>query len=170
MAKAKKEIAGKRKKTEADYRELMRIEYSGALYMNDEGPIIPAVMIAAVVTEGAKKSKNGKLAQAGVVVDQHARLDYDGPRLAEAMFEDENFRLTVPVRIGMQKVVTTRPIFRQWSATLEIKYLDDVLNHRDLLSAIRAGGIYCGIGDWRPRYVRFALAEDLAQQAPLAVE
>jgi hypothetical protein len=169
-AKAKKEIANKRKKTEADYMELMRIEFLAALYLGPDGPVIPSTMIESNITEGAKKSKNGKLAQAGVMVDRHAKLEYDGPRTWEELFDEERFRLTIPVKIGMQKVVTCRPIFKEWSATIEVRYLDDILNERDLLTAIRAGGTYAGYGTWRPRHGRFALESDLAKELPLAAE
>ena len=63
FAKAMKEIAGKRKKTEADLVELARIEYLAGLYMGPNGPVIPSVMLEAAITEGAKKAKNGKLTQ-----------------------------------------------------------------------------------------------------------
>jgi len=162
FAKAMKEISGKRKKTEADFIELARIEYFAGLYIDKDGPIIPSVMLEAMITKGAAKAKNSKLAEAGVIVDQHGYLEYDGPRTPEELVADDRFRLTVPVRIGQQKVIRTRPIFRQWAADIEIKYLDDIINERDLLTALRAAGTYVGIGDWRPRNGRFALAADMA--------
>lgn len=168
FAKAMKEISGKRKKTEADLIELARIEYLAGLYMGPNGPIIPSVMLEAAITEGAKKAKNGKLTQAGVIVDRHADLEYDGPRSTEGLLADDSFRLVNPVRIGQQKVVRTRPIFREWAADIEVKYLDDIIGERDLLAAIRAAGVYCGIGDWRPRNGRFALASDMQQEVKSA--
>lgn len=161
-SKMMKEVSGKRKKTEADFEELARIEYMAGLYVDEDGPVIPHRMLEAVITEGAKKSKLGKLAQAGVIVDKHARLDYDGPRSPKELFADENFRFTVPVRIGQQKVVRTRPHFAKWSAKIEVSYLADIINERDLLTAIRNAGSLCGIGDWRPRYGRFCLRSDMA--------
>ena len=161
FAKAMKEISGKRKKTEADFIELARIEYFAGLYMGENGPIIPSVMLEAVITGGAKKAKNGKLAEAGVIVDRHVDLEYDGPRTPEELVANDRFRLTCPVRIGQQKVIRTRPIFPQWAAEVEIKYLDDIINERDLLTALRAAGTYVGVGDWRPRNGRFALAVDM---------
>lgn len=160
-AKAIKEISGKRKKVEADYEEMARIEFHAGLYMDRDGPILEARVIEATVTAGARKSKSGKSAQAGVIVEQHARLEYDGPRTADALFRDDNFRLVAPVRVGQVKVMRTRPIFPKWSAKLVISYLADVMNERDLVTAVRNAGAFAGFGDWRPRYWRFALAQDV---------
>lgn len=162
FAKAIKEGSLKRKKTEADFEELARIEYLAGLYMGDDGPVLPAVMLEAVITKGAAKAKNGRLTEAGVIVEQNAKLEYKGPRAADALEKDEKFRLVAPVKVGQSKVMRTRPIFRDWAANIEVKYLDDIINERDLLTALRAAGTYVGLGDWRPRNGRFALAQDIA--------
>lgn len=164
FSKMLKEVSGKRSKTESDYMEMARIEFAAGLYMGQDGPIIPDRLIEATVIAGSRKSKLGKLALAGVVVDHHAKLIYDGPQTAKELFEDDRFRLAVPVRIGQQKVIRTRPIFNEWSAELSISYLADVINQRDLETAIRNAGMFCGFGDWRPRYGRFALRQDLSLQ------
>lgn len=162
-ARLKSEITGKRQKTEADHLEIARIEFLAALYMHQGEPVLQARMIEAMIGEGAKKIKLGKLVSAGVIVEKHAVLAYDGPREATALLENDRFRLAVPVRIGQKKVVTTRPIFNEWNAELEVKYLPDVMNERNLRSAIRNAGAFCGVGDWRPRHGRFVLREDLPQ-------
>ena len=106
-------------------------------------------------------SKSGKQAQAGVIVEKHAPLIYDGPRTAKALFENERFRLAVPVRVGQVRVVRTRPYFEHWSAVVELSYLENIMNRADLTHAVRAAGLLVGLGDWRPRYGRFALEQDL---------
>lgn len=166
FAKAMREITLKRgKKTEADIIELSRIEFFAGLYMGTDGPIIPALMVEANLIDGARKSRMGKLAQAGVIVERHARLDYDGPRTADELFEDERFKYKVSVVVDRKKIMRIRPIFREWSAEVEISYLDDVLNERDLLTALRNAGSLAGIGDWRPRYGRYALEADIKSMA-----
>jgi hypothetical protein len=162
-AKMLKAISAKRKKTEADYEELARIEFVAGLYMDRNGPVIPARVLEATVAAGARKSKLGKQVQAGVIVERHAPLIYDGPRMTKELFEDERFRLAVPVRVGQVKVVRTRPIFVSWSAVIELSYLEDIVNPTDLTGAVRAAGLLVGLGDWRPRYGRFALQQDLPQ-------
>ena len=162
-AKMLKAVSAKRKKTEADYEEMARIEFMSGLYVGKNGPVIPARLLEAVVVEGARKSKSGKQVQAGVIAEKHAMLIYDGPRTAKALFENERFRLAVPVRVGQHRVVRTRPIFDRWSAVIELSYLEDIVNPADLIIAVRAAGMLVGLGDWRPRYGRFALEQDLPQ-------
>lgn len=164
FSKRMKEISGKRKKTEADYEKMAEIEFKAGLYMDETGPVIPAVMIEACLLVGARKSKNGRLAQAGIIVEKHAKLDYKGPRTEDALMNDEKFRRSDPVKIGTSKVMRTRPWFQNWSAELEVLYLSDVINEHDLIAAIKDAGAYAGFGDWRPRYGRFALASDIATQ------
>ena len=127
FAKLMKPVSGKQKKTDADYEELARIEFIAGLYMNEDGPVIPARLIEAVVVEGARKSKTGKQVQAGVIVEKHAPLIYDGPRTPKELFEDERFRLVTPVRVGQVRVMRTRPIFERWSAVIELSYLEDIV-------------------------------------------
>jgi hypothetical protein len=144
---------------------MARIEFFAGLYMDHNGPVLAARLLEAAVVEGARKSKSGKRAEAGVIVEKHASLIYNGPRTAKELFEDERFRLAVPVRVIQAKVVRTRPIFEDWSASIEISYLEDILNPADLMGAVRAAGLLVGIGDWRPRYGRFALQLDLPKSA-----
>lgn len=160
-SKMLREVTGKRKKTEADHEEMARIEFVAGLYMGTDGPIIPSRLLEAVVVEGARKSKIGKQAQAAVIIEKHANLVYDGPRSAKELFEDDRFRLSVPVRVGQAKIIRTRPIFHEWSTSFSVSYLDEVINEHDLVTALRNAGMLCGIGDWRPRHGRFALRSDI---------
>jgi hypothetical protein len=164
-AKLLKDVSGKRRKTEADFEEMARIEFVAGLYMDQSGPVLPSRLLEAVVVEGARKSKSGKQAQAGVIVEKHASLIYDGPRTDKELFDDERFRMAVPVRVGQVKVVRTRPVFENWSAVVELSYLEDIINPAHLTGAVRAAGMLVGIGDWRPRYGRFALEQDLPSGA-----
>jgi hypothetical protein len=75
FSKAMKEISGKRKKTDADFEALANIEYQAGLYLNAKGQvIIPSRVLESVLVEGAKKSKEGKLALSGMFVDTDAIL------------------------------------------------------------------------------------------------
>ncbi len=168
FSKAMKEVSGKRKKTDADYEEMAKLEFMAGLYMGPNGPIVPSVMVEATIHAGAKKSKDGRLALAGMMVENHADLIYNGPKTSEELFKNDSFKLVSPVRIGANKVMRTRPIFHNWSANLEILYLENVINRQSILTAVRNAGAYCGFGDWRPRYGRFALSQDLAQTAQAA--
>ena len=161
FAKALKAITSKPKKTEADYMEMARIEFVGSLYMNDEGPILPSHMLESMIIAGAKKSKLGNQAKAGIIVERSAILVYDGPRTADGLLDDDSFRLAALVRVTTSKVMRTRPIFAAWAATIVVSYLPRVINKGQITEALRSAGGLCGVGDWRPRHGRFALREDM---------
>ncbi|MCM8736011.1 hypothetical protein M5E06_17905 [Azospirillum sp. A1-3] len=158
FAKSIAEISSKRKKTDADHIEMGRREFYGSLYMSGGRPCIPGEMLEAVMIAGAKKEKRGPQAKAGLLVDGNATLLYDGPTTAEELWADERFRLRVPVKVGMAKVMRTRPRFDGWSADIEVKFLPSMLNAREVKSFLQAAGEQVGIGDWRPRFGRFEVA------------
>lgn len=43
-----------------------------------------------------------------------------------------------------------RPMFPEWSAVLEVVYVQDRLSQDSVLSLIDAGGLGVGVGEWRP--------------------
>lgn len=153
------EITGKRKKTEADHREMARREWYAGLYLFNGEPCIPFQMLESALVAGAKKEKRGPNAKAGILVEHHAPLEYDGPRNPDELWEDERFRLRVPVKVGTSKVMRTRPFFQDWSANVSIKFLPNLLNARDIRSFLVSVGEQVGIGDWRPRFGRFVVAD-----------
>jgi hypothetical protein len=157
FSKAMKAISGKRLKTDADYEELARLEYTAGLYMGADGPVIPAHVIDAMVTEAAKKQRRGKDAKAAVFCPDHARLEYDGPRTVEELWENEDFRLVANVRIQSSRIVRTRPMFPVWEASVTLRYEDSMINPGDLDQWMDIAGYSIGLCDWRPRYGRFEI-------------
>lgn len=156
FARQLKAVSGKRKKTDSDYEEMAKLEFFAGLYLSKEdGPIVPAMMIDACIIEASKKAREGMLSKSGFFATGNARLEYDGPRTPEALWADENFRLSVPVRVQMARVVRTRPIFQKWAATVGIQYEDTVVNPAQVASWFAVAGTLVGFGDWRPRFGRF---------------
>ena len=152
------EITKKRKKTDADHAEMARREWFGGLYVSGGEPCIPAEMIEAALTKGAMKEKRGPAAKAGILVENNASLEYDGPRDPKALWEDQRFRLRVAAKVGTSKIMRTRPRFDGWSADIEVKFLPSLLNAKELRGFLVAAGEQVGIGDWRPRFGRFVVA------------
>src|SRR4051812_1801169 len=68
------EMAGKRKKTDADHAEMSRREWFGGLYVSSGEPCIPAEMIEAAMIRGAMKEKAGPQAKAGLLVEVNSTL------------------------------------------------------------------------------------------------
>lgn len=152
-----KQISGKRLKTDADHRELSRLDFQSALYMGPEGPVIPAQNIEAMLIEAAKKKRQGVVAKSGLYCTQDALLLYDGPHEADALWEDEKFRHKAIVRVQNARLVRTRPIFPEWQATITLSFEDSVVNLAQVDEWIFIAGRMIGLGDWRPRHGRFSV-------------
>lgn len=153
------QVAAKRRKTEADHVRLAELEFLGGLYFSNGAPCIPAEMIQAALVKAAAQERRGPKAKAGLVVQQDLRLDYDGPTDPHALWQDASFRLRSPVKIGMSKVMRTRPMFREWTSELVVDFLPSLLNPQDVFSFLVTAGEQVGIGDWRPRFGRFWVEE-----------
>jgi len=161
FAKAMKAISGKRKKTDADYDEMARLEWLAGLYRTSDDIVIPDYVIESTMIAGAKKSKRGPQAKCGLFFTQHASLQFVGKpdsitdeTLAE-MFSSGDFTHTIGVKVSMSKVMRTRPIFRNWSLDAIAQYDPDVLNLRDVEEIATDAGKLVGLGDWRPKHGRF---------------
>lgn len=153
------EITKKRKKTDSDHAEMSRREWFGSLYVSGGEPCIPAEMIEAALIKGAMKEKRGPAAKAGILVEDNARLEYDGPRDPKKLWEDDKFKLRVAAKIGQSKVMRTRPRFNKWSAEVVVKFLPSLLNAKEIRDFLVTAGEQIGIGDWRPRFGRFVVAD-----------
>lgn len=151
-----KKISSKRKKTDADYEEMSRLEFFGGMYFQESvGPIIPAHAIEATFGNAAKASKQGKQAKAGLFVQKHAVLEYEGPRTREDLWENQEFVSKMPVRIGTSKVIRTRPIFKLWACTVEVTYDDRIFDAREIMKIVETAGNDVGFLEMRPKYGRF---------------
>ena len=155
FSKALKAITGKRSKTDADYLEMAHVEFLGGLYMGEDGPVIPPQNVRGMLIRAARKRKEGKLCEAGVFILNNSSLEYDGPREADALWEDESFRNRAIVVVGRNRVARTRPIFNEWASKVKVTYDDDVLNEGQLDEWFRIAGSIIGQGDNRPLYGRF---------------
>jgi len=169
FAKAMKAISGKRGKTDADHEALARLEYEAGLYLNGQGQvIIPGRVIESVVAEGAKKTKEGKIALSSTFVDDDPVISYDGgPLTVEQLIDSDYHRLAVPVRVGMAKVVRTRPHFHNVRFTFHVSLETSLANESQLLRWITDGLNQVGLCDWRPRHGRGEILSFEAVTVPL---
>jgi hypothetical protein len=149
----------KRKKTDAEHAELARREFVHSLYLENGKPILTNEMLLAGLIQGAKKKKRGPAAKAGLLVEEHAQLEYDGPHDALKLWQDLNFRLRVRTRVGQSAIMRTRPIFHKWAAAFVVKFLPELLNAEEIGEFLTIQGNQIGIGDWRPRHGRFTVKQ-----------
>lgn len=155
-SKLMKQVTSKKKKTDADFERIAEIEFKASLYLDDDfGPVIPSRNIEAAIYEAAKVTKEGKLAKSACFVKRHAVLQYEGPRDADGLWEDEGKRSCVPVKVKQSRVMRTRPTFNEWSAVVEIEFEDSVLNESQVTGWVEVAGSRVGLGDWRPQNGRF---------------
>jgi hypothetical protein len=158
FARAIKEVAGRRNKSDADHAELARLEFLGGLWLGeDDAPCLPGEAVEACIRDGARKSREGKAALAALLVEDNLPLIYDGPRKPDDLWIDNSFHSRVPARVGQARVMRTRPIFRTWSAVAPVQFNDDLLNRAQVLKWLRVSGEQVGLGDWRPKFGRFAV-------------
>ena len=155
FSKLLKTISSKRKKTDADFEELARIEWYASLYLSNGMPCLPSRVIEATLTNAAKKVKKGVQAKAGLYCLDDFPLIYDGPTDLEELRLDERFRFTTGVVINRVRVQRCRPKFDYWTADVEVLYSDEQLNESDVLEFFHIGGRDVGLCDWRPKYGRF---------------
>lgn len=177
FAKQMRAISSKRKKTDADFDQLAKIEWFAGLYVGrtkDDAKdtarlTIPSHVIEAALVGGAKKSKRGVQAKSGLFVTDAGTLDFPGsPATALAkdelkawldeLFDQGENTLTVGVKVGQAKVMRTRPKFDGWHSTFVAEYDDAVLTFGDVQEILEDAGRLVGVGDWRPKYGRFAVA------------
>lgn len=149
FTRALKKVSGKRKKTDADYEEMARLEWYGSLYLNDQGQIIvPSEMVEAAMKEAAKREKKGKAVDRALVCTVTSPLETGTTKTIDEMWEDPKFRLTIGVKIKQNRVMRTRPKFESWSFVATLKYDEYVLEQSDLEVFARTSAF----GDWRPRF------------------
>ena len=155
-AKAIKEYSSKRKKTDADYAEMSRLEWFGGLHVDkDMRPCIPGEVVESTLAESAKKLRLGKDAKAGVFSDGAWPLKFKGPKTLDELFADERFVDVRGVRVQQSVVMRTRPIFYDWSVDFDLCFEDELFNRGTIDQLLKIAGQRIGFLDYRPKFGRF---------------
>lgn len=153
---------GSRKMVDDDYERLARIFWDGGLYYDKKlGPYWPSENIEGCIVAGAQKSRVGKDFKAALqVVEEKVRLNYDGPRDPDKMYDDPNGRFVMRkgVKVNNARIIRVRPMFPTgWSVTFTVEFDDAVIDRKSVLRAMEMAGIYIGLSDWRPKFGRFTV-------------
>jgi len=161
FAKELKKISGKRNKTEGDHKAMAKLEFMACMYINEKGnPCWPSDNIEAMIIKAAAKQRKGTDAKSAIFVDDHAPLIYDGPKTPDALWShrtmDNNpFVLRASVVVNRNRIMRTRPIFRNWSLEFTVHYLTDIFDKEQVIATVKTAGRIIGLSDWRPKYGRF---------------
>ena len=148
-------------KTEEVLEMIARVEWMGSLYTrSDEDTTIglPEDNVLKTLIEGARKSKNGKGIEAGVVGTQaFYPLKYKGPKDPTKLYNKESFNDYRGVCLSGRRIMRSRPIFHSWSLPVSFTVVTDVVDMDTVKEALNMAGLVVGLGDYRPRYGRFTV-------------
>lgn len=152
------------KRTIEDLTAISRAEFTGSLYFSDSiGPVMPTRLLEACLKKAGGLTRDGKRVERALILTSiEEPLLYDGPRDIKGLWADEDFRYRTMVRVSTQQVPRTRPMFKEWAFTTHAELDTTVLELKDLLRIGETAGLYVGIGDWRPRFGRFAFHVEVA--------
>jgi hypothetical protein len=158
-ARALKAVSSKRMKTDADFEEMARIEWTASLYLEGGKIVLPSEVVEAAIVSAARKTKNGKQAQAGVFVEAAAPLIFNGAEKTPAqLWADGVHVFAAPVRVGAARVIRTRPRFNEWAADITVVFDDMLMNRAAVEETLTTCGEIVGLCDWRPKFGRFTVS------------
>jgi len=129
------------------------LKFRGGLYYDDQdGPILPAANVFRSIQQAASLTRNGKDIERGMILlDEHAPLEYDGPRTPEQLWDDGKSRWVDRrmARVNRAPVVAIRPRFDHWAATFRLELDEDVMNPDDFTFIAEKAGRMIHVGDYR---------------------
>jgi len=156
FTQAHKELTSIRKKSIEDLIAIAKSEWRGGMYWDEKlGPYMPGINFEASLIVGAKQFKLGTtIKKACEVITDMCELEYDGPRDIESLW-DQYFYDARSVVVQRAKIMRYRPIFKEWSTTLEIAINEDMLDVSEVIRCFETAGQYAGIGDYRPKFGKY---------------
>lgn len=151
LTKEVRSYTKKRNKTDDDHERIARLEWEGALYLNQAlGPYIPSENIAASIRDGGKLTKYGTAVERALVMDPEAvPLLYDGPRDLERLWKDPAYQFRKSVVVQRARTIRVRPIFHEWQLVAEGLLIEDMLDLDVLMRVARDAGQLVGLGTYR---------------------
>lgn len=152
-----KKYTGKRKKTDEDNEQILKIKWLQSIYHSDAtGPYVPAQNIEGALRDASKRSKRGKDAVIGLrVVEDMIPLQYDGPRDLESLSKDIQYCDIRVGKIKMASILLSRARFNRWKLAFKLEYDEAIFNQDEIADIFDVAGRYVGICDYRQRYGHF---------------
>lgn len=154
-----KAITGKRKKTDEDLIQMMRIEARGAAYETTDGLLgLPTENVWRSVYDAAKGFKRGEDIKRALSAPLETEpLLVDGATVAVDVYLSDPAHIDYrPVAIMKRRTMRARPVVRSWVSVHHFELLDDVIDARDLAPILERAGRLTGVGDWRPTFGTFS--------------
>lgn len=161
-SKLRKQVSGKKNKTDADHMELAKIDWYSSFYHNDEKrPVLLGTMIEACCIGGAKRTKQGQIAKASILINENPVLIHDHPNGKKAVVDDfwenQRYRDARGVMVNRARIIRYRPVFPVWECTFEAMLSElDVSTFKNILET---AGRFIGLGDFRPKFGLFEITK-----------
>lgn len=163
LVKQMRTVTGKqaKKRTDSDLETLDRLEFELGLYWNDTCVYVPDVNVLGTIRDGAKANRRGREVQAGVdIVESEIPLLYEGPQTPDGLYEARwADRRMVKNKGTGGAVMRVRPRFNKWALAFTLLIDPNVMSVKDVRASLEHAGLRVGLGDFRPRFGRFEVAE-----------
>ena len=157
-----KELTSKRNKTDEDLVEIARVEARGGLYETADNLVgIDPECIIASLRASAKKWKLGKALSVSLFPESP---DIIPLTIGGRTWDADEYVSTLdnidmrPVRVGMSKVLRSRPVMDKWTCRLRVVLLTEEVDIDEFPRILDRAGQYIGLCEWRPRFGRYTWA------------
>ena len=160
--KALKVFTSKRKKTDNDQQEILRLNFLASCYYSKGQYFIPSNMIFMNFVAAAKENKLGAKFLRNVMVTGDSILEFADNNCSPEELWTKHADKYVDIRpVGIMKkmIITARMIVPEWSLEGELSFDDTQLEKSEVLQAMEIAGKRYGIGTYRQRYGRYKIEE-----------
>src|ERR1700756_4249229 len=128
-------------------------DYEAAFYRTENGYGFPVIGFKAATVGAARfYGTSVKMTELRQFIFMRGQLNtkFDQQALVEITGEPEMREDVVRINNGKGTDLRYRPMFSEWSTTLDVIYISSALSRDSVISLIDAGGMGIGIGEWRP--------------------
>jgi hypothetical protein len=154
-----KKITSKTKKSMDDLLEIRHLEFLGGLYLTADGKVgFPTWNVYRSIQNGARLNRLGKNVERAVIPigEDVVPIKHSGPSDPDKMWAANCYDMR-SVSVGRSRVPRCRPVFLDWSMVIEFVLDTEVMDLSAFAMAATNAGRMIGIGDYRPRYGRYAV-------------
>lgn len=128
-AVAIKRISAKTKKTEADLKEIARLEWFGGLYFDEDTGVIfqPTSKVRKCLINAARIRKLGRNVERAISMDamRVPLIFRDMDKSVQEIFANGAYHNRSDVVIGQKRVMRTRPSFLPWALEVDFTFIPD---------------------------------------------
>jgi osmotically-inducible protein OsmY len=168
----KKKALGRKQDTSHIEAEILKKQFILGTYWDEEEHkfYFPTDNLEAAIKAGAQKSKLGKQAEAGIRVETESGFIYlegfSHAKTLEKVYDDEVKKkdgmvfkcpVRIPPRTGSRVMSHRMQIPTKSTFEADLIVDTDIIAEKDAEQAAIAGGLYSGLGVWRPKFGRFTI-------------